>query len=144
MDFLAFYTLIFLALTTIVFSYDITCQWYRNLQTRMLRLPHEMWITDKLFDMLRFFIPKLHIYTHGSKCQYKYLFNFQKWSARTDGEDPEWFWSHINPASSSTREMSPGARFDAFDSHAAHWNWHKIVKLGVSVFYESMSNVNTD
>jgi Kyakuja-Dileera-Zisupton transposase len=139
MDFLAFYTLMFSALTTIVFSYDIACQWYRNLRTRMFRLPREMWITDDLFNALRFFIPKLHIYAHGPKCQYKYSFNFQKWSARTDGEDPERFWSHINPASSSTREMSPGARFDALDSHATHWNWRKIVKLGVSAFYTSVS-----
>jgi Kyakuja-Dileera-Zisupton transposase len=129
----------FLALTTIVFSYDIACQWYRNLRTRMLRLPPKMRISDHLFEVLRFFIPKLHIYAHGSKCQYKYSFNFQKWSARTDGEDPERFWSHINPASLSTREMSPGARFDTLDSHAADWNWRKIVKLGVSIFYESVS-----
>ncbi|KAH9983825.1 hypothetical protein BJV77DRAFT_1062348 [Russula vinacea] len=99
MDFLAFYTLMFSVLTTIVFSYNM----------------------------------RLHIYAHGAKCQYKFLFNFQRWSVRTDGEDPERFWSHINPASLSTREMAPGARFDALDSHAAHWNWRKIVKLSMSV-----------
>jgi hypothetical protein len=133
MDFLAFYTLAFSILTNIVFSYDIACQWSRNLKKRMLRLPSEMWIASYLFNALLFFIPKLHIYAHGPKCQYVYSFNFRKWSARTDGEDPERFWSHINPASLSTREMSPGARFDALDSHAAHWNWRKIVNLGISV-----------
>ena len=80
------------------------------------------------------FIPKLHIYGHGEKCQYKYSFNYQKWSARTNGEDPEQFWSHINPASLSTREMTPGAWFDALDSHAAHWNWCKIVRFGMSFY----------
>jgi hypothetical protein len=137
MDFLALYTLLFSTLTTIVFSYDIACQWHRNLRKRMLRLPREMWIAPDLFQALLFFIPKFHIYAHGAKCQYKYSFNFQRWSARTDGEDPERFWAHINPASLSTREMSPGARFDALDSHAAHWNWRKIVKLGMSVFHTS-------
>lgn len=139
MDFIVFYTLMFSVLTTIVFSYDIACQWYRNLKTRMHRLPREMWIATDIFLALRFFIPKLHIYAHGAKCQHKYSFNFQRWSARTDGEDPERFWSHINPASLSTREMSPGARFDALDSHAAHWNWRKITRLGMSVFHESVS-----
>jgi Kyakuja-Dileera-Zisupton transposase len=99
----------------------------------MLRLPPKMWIASDLFQALLFFIPKLHIYAHGAKCQYKFSFNFQRWSVHTDGEDPERFWSHINPASLSTREMAPGARFDALDSHAAHWNWRKIVKLGMSV-----------
>jgi hypothetical protein len=90
-----------------------------------------MWIPPEVFASLLFFIPKFHIYGHGDKCQHKYSFNFQKWSARNDGEAPEWFWSHINPLSSSTREMSPGARFDTLDSHAAHWNWRKIVKFGM-------------
>jgi Kyakuja-Dileera-Zisupton transposase len=141
MDFIVFYTLAFSILTNIVFSYDIACQWYRNLKTRMLRLPREMWISCDLFNALLFFIPKVHIYAHGPKCQYVYSFNFRKWSARTDGEDPERFWSHINPASLSTREMSPGARFDALDSHAAHWNWRKITKLGISVLHKSVSKL---
>jgi hypothetical protein len=92
-----------------------------------------MRISPLTFVTLQFFILKLHIYGHGDKCQYEYLFNFQKWSAHTDGEDPERFWSHINPASMSTKEMSPGARFDALNSHTAHWNWHKITKMGMSV-----------
>ena len=133
MDFIAFYTLMGAILTLIVFSYDIACQWSRNIMNRMLELPREMWISHQHFMGLQFFIPKLHIYGHGDKCQYKYSFNYRKWSARTDGEDPERFWSHINPASLSTREMTPGARFDALDSHVAHWNWRKITKLGMSV-----------
>jgi len=141
MDFIAFYTLMGAILTSIVFSYDIACQWFRNLKTRMLQLPCEMWIPPPSFVALRFFIPKLHIYGHGEKCQYKYSFNYQKWSARTDGEDPERFWSHINPASLSTREMTPGARFDALDSHAAHWNWRKIVRFGMSFYVTSRSRL---
>jgi Kyakuja-Dileera-Zisupton transposase len=133
MDFIVFYTLLWIIMTPLVVSYDIACQWSRNLRSRMLRLPQEMRISPLTFATTRFFIPKLHIYGHGDKCQYEYSFNFQKWSARTDGEDPERFWSHINPASMSTKEMSPGARFDALDSHAAHWNWRKITKMGMSV-----------
>jgi len=125
-----FYTLIGTIIGLLVFSYDIACQWSRNLKSRMLRLPRGMWISPLILAKLQFFIPKLHIYGHGDKCQYRYSFNFQRWSARTDGEDPERFWSHLNPASLSTREMSPGARFDALDAHATHWNWRKIVNMG--------------
>ena len=107
----------------------------------MLQLPHKMWITSEIFMGLQFFIPKLHIYGHREKCQYKYSFNYRKWSARTDREDPEQFWSHINPASLSTREMTPGARFDALDSHVTHWNWRKIVKFGMSILCDARSGL---
>ena len=120
MDFIAFYTLMGTILTSIVFSYNIACQWFQNIKKRMLRLPCEMWIPSESFAVLQFFILKLHIYGHREKCQYKYSFNYQKWSAHTDGEDPERFWSHINPASLSTREMTPSAQFDALDSHTVH------------------------
>jgi hypothetical protein len=49
--------------------------------------------------------------------------------ARTDGEDPERWWAHINPVSMSTKEMGPGARLDTLDDHAAAWNWQKITKF---------------
>ena len=50
--------------------------------------------------------------------------------ARTDGEDPEHWWAHINPVSMSTKEMGPGARLDTLDDHAAAWNWWKITRFG--------------
>ena len=132
MDFIAFYTLLGAILTSVVFNYDIVCQWLWNIQKWMLLLPCEMWISLQSFMNLWFFIPKLHIYGHREKCQYKFLFNYQKWSGCTDRENPKWFWSHINLASLSTREMTLGARFNTLGSHAAHWNWHKIVKFDMS------------
>jgi hypothetical protein len=44
MDFIAFYTLMGAIFTSIVFSYDIACQWFRNMKKRMHQLSHEMWI----------------------------------------------------------------------------------------------------
>jgi len=137
MDFLLFFTLLPSILMLIGLSYDFICQWLRKLKTRMLRLPQDMWMPAEVFATLLFFIPKFHIYGHGDKCQHKYLFNFQKWSTRNDGEAPEWFWAHINPLSMSTKEMSPGARFDVLDSHATHWNWRKIVNFGWSAFRDT-------
>ncbi|KAI0273137.1 hypothetical protein BGY98DRAFT_936390 [Russula aff. rugulosa BPL654] len=78
-----------------------------------------------IFTSIVFSYEILHIYGHGEKCQYKYSFNYQKWLAHTDGED-------LN-ASLSTGEMTPGAQFNALDSHAAHWNWHKIVRFDSSL-----------
>ena len=84
---------------------------------------------SSLVDMKKV-IPKLHIYGHGKSCQTNFSLNY---SARTDGEEPERWWAHINPISMSTREMGPGARQDTIDDHAAAWNWRKITGFGTSL-----------
>jgi hypothetical protein len=93
-----------------------------------------MQIPPALFVATRYVIPKLHIYGHGLKCQFKYSLNFLKWSARTNGEDIERWWAHLNPVSMSTKEMSPGARHDTLDDHAGAWNFRKITKFGLLFF----------
>jgi hypothetical protein len=50
--------------------------------------------------------------------------------ARTDGENPERWWAHINPVSMSTKEMGPGARQDTLDDHASAWNFRKVTGFG--------------
>ncbi|KAH7902764.1 hypothetical protein BJ138DRAFT_975668, partial [Hygrophoropsis aurantiaca] len=74
-------------------------------------------------------IPKFHIYGHGKQCQLTYSLNLLPHSARTDGEDPERWWAHINPISMSTKEMGSWSRRDTIDDHACSWNWHKVVTL---------------
>jgi hypothetical protein len=130
MDFLVFFTLIGVFLMQLVLSYDIACQWSRNLRTRMRQLPQWMRLPNFIWNSITFVIPKFHIYGHGKKCQSRFSLNFLKWSARTNGEEPERWWSHINPAGMSTREMTSGARHDVLDDHAAAWNWQKIVRFG--------------
>jgi hypothetical protein len=89
-----------------------------------------MQLSEEQLQFLRFAIPKFHIAAHGSTCQSSFSLNYQQYMARTDGEDPERWWAHINPVSMSTREMGPGARLDTLDDHAAAWNWRKITGLG--------------
>jgi hypothetical protein len=135
MDFIVLFTLIGVFITRLMLSYDIACQWSRNLRTRISQFPSWMRIPPSLFVATRYVIPKLHIYGHGNKCQYKFSLNFLKWSARTNGEDIERWWSHINPTSMSTKEMSPGARHDTLDDHAAAWNFRKITRFGLQLFF---------
>jgi hypothetical protein len=89
-----------------------------------------MRLSDKQLHLLRFAIPKFHISAHGLDCQSNFSFNFQPYMARTDGEDPERWWAHINPVSMSTKEMGPGAWLDTLDDHAGAWNWRKITGFG--------------
>jgi hypothetical protein len=127
MDFILLFTLIGVLVSHLVLSYDIICQYYRNFAKRLPQFPTWMQMPKSLLQRIVWVIPKFHIYGHGSKCQTRFSLNFLKWSARTDGEDPERWWAHINPVSMSTREMTPGARHDTIDDHAAAWNWRKIV-----------------
>jgi Kyakuja-Dileera-Zisupton transposase len=130
MDFIIFYTLIGTVLQLILFSYDIVCQWHRNLAKRLPQLPEVMRISLEQLQSARYVVPKFHIYAHGLLCQTRFSLNFLPFMARIDGEDPERWWAHINPVSMSTKEMGPGARLDTIDDHAGAWNWRKITGLG--------------
>ena len=114
-------------------SYDIACQWCQNFIKCMLQFPPGMQLPPHVIDDIKYRIPKLHISSHGPSCQSNYSFNFSQYSARTDGEEPERLWAHMNPVSMSTREMGPGAWHDTLDDHAASWNWRKITNLGHSL-----------
>jgi Kyakuja-Dileera-Zisupton transposase len=130
MDFIMLFTLLNIAIMQLVITYDIVCQWFRNLRKRNLQFPEWMRLPDRIFDITRFAIPKFHIYGHGKTCQTRFSLNFLKFMGRTDGEGIERWWSHINPVSMSTKEMGPGSRHDTIDDHAAAWNWQKIVGFG--------------
>jgi hypothetical protein len=134
MDFVVLFTLLNVFVMQLVLSYDIICQWARNFSTRIPQFPPWMRISPELFINTKYVIPKFHIHGHGSKCHFKFSLNFLKWSARTNGEDIERWWAHINPVSMSTKEMSPGARHDVLDDHAAAWNFRKIVNFGAFFF----------
>lgn len=130
MDFIVFFSLIGSYMLSLVFSYDIVCQWSRNLLKRMKQYPSFMQIDPKRILGAKFVLPKFHIFNHGLSCQLRYSLNYLKYSARMNGEDPERWWVHINPISMSTREMGSGSRTDTIDDHARAWNWRKITTLG--------------
>jgi hypothetical protein len=132
MDFILLFSLIGTVFwQQLLFSYDIVCQWFRNLKKRMAQFPDYMQIPAAQLSNITFVIPKFHIYGHGLACQTKFSLNFLPWMAEMNGEDPERWWAHINPISPSTKEMGPGSRSDTIDDHATAWNWQKIVGFGM-------------
>ncbi|KAJ7735423.1 hypothetical protein DFH07DRAFT_870763 [Mycena maculata] len=118
-------------------SYDICCQWSKNLVERLKKLPPGLRLTIVL--QLVFLIPKLHIYGHKLLCQLLISLNFMRGSARTDGEGIERPWANIGPVATSTREMGPGSRSDTLDDHWSHWNWQKLVELGLLLLRRLLS-----
>jgi hypothetical protein len=140
MDFIFFSAILGSLMLALTISYDICCQWSRNLLKRMPQLPTFMHVDGERLRKAKRVLPKFHIYNHGLKCILNYSLSFLRWSAASDLEDPERWWAHINPVSMSTKEMSEGSRHDTIDDHARWWNWRKITGFGMSssphaVFY---------
>ncbi|KAK7064875.1 CxC2 domain-containing protein [Favolaschia claudopus] len=111
-----------------VVSYDIVCQWYKQLKERLANLPPLV----RLHIILLFFafvIPKMHIHSHILACQLCFSLNLLPGAGQTDGEGIERPWANVGGVASSTREMGPGSRRDCLDDHWAFWNWCKLVGL---------------
>ncbi|KAJ3964320.1 hypothetical protein EV361DRAFT_70089 [Lentinula raphanica] len=114
---------------TIVQSYDIACQWSKNLYERMKNLPSQ--VSASLSQrQIYFAIPKLHIHGHNLSCQLSFSLNWLWGVGRTDGEGVERNWAHMGPVATSTRDMGPGNRHEVLDDHFGHWNWRGICRLG--------------
>jgi Kyakuja-Dileera-Zisupton transposase len=109
MDFIVFSALIGCAVLRILITYDIACQWSRNLATRLESYPEDMHIDLDQVDV-ETAIPSFHIRAHGSKCQQAFALAFFLYVARTAGEEVETGWAYMNVASPSVQEMAPAHR----------------------------------
>ncbi|KAG5635184.1 hypothetical protein H0H81_012123 [Sphagnurus paluster] len=133
MDFVFLRSLTETELVSFVVSYDIACQWSSNLWDRMKQYPRDLHVNSEGKMLFRFLVPKFHLPAHVMACQTPFLFNFNSYVGRTDGEAPECGWSHINPVAMSTQEMGPGHRRDTLDNHFGDWNWKKTCLMAPSL-----------
>ncbi|KAG1769718.1 hypothetical protein EV702DRAFT_1181707 [Suillus placidus] len=129
MDYLVFSALVGFTATMLNISYDIACQWSKNLWNRMDSIPAHLHIPRSNM-VIRYFVPKFHIAAHVAACQVNFSWNLTKWVGRTDGEAPERGWANANRVASSTKEMGPGTRRDTLDDHFGDWNWKKTTTVG--------------
>ncbi|KAF8588544.1 hypothetical protein K439DRAFT_1645511 [Ramaria rubella] len=113
----------------IILSYDIACQWYKNLKARTAAMPPELRL-DFESKWIRYIVPKYHLPGHAFPCQSPFSFNFCEGAGRMDGEGVERDWSQINPVVCSTKEMTPGHRTDTLNNHWGAWNWSKVTGMG--------------
>ncbi|KAJ7223218.1 hypothetical protein GGX14DRAFT_532116 [Mycena pura] len=111
-----------------IVSYDIVCQWWKNLMERLLLLPPLVRF-NLVLQLFRFVVPKMHIHGHTKACQVEYSLNLVPGSGQTDGEGIERPWAMIGGVAASTRNSGPGARADALDFQWTFWNWSKFVGL---------------
>ncbi|KAK7044331.1 CxC2 domain-containing protein [Favolaschia claudopus] len=113
-------------------SYDIVCQWHKNIWTRLSQYNPQL----RQRGLKRYYvwlIPKFHLPAHIEDCNILYSFNLTPFVGRTDGEAPERGWANINSIAPSTKEMGPGARRDALDDQFNDSNHKKIIGMGKSL-----------
>jgi hypothetical protein len=113
-----------------VLTYDIACQYHKKFFERLEALPSPVHLSTKK-EHWKFAVPKFHINGHERVCQENFSLHLTPGVGMTDGEGVERHWANLGPLGTSTREMGPGHRRDTIDDHLDHWNWSKMISLGV-------------
>ncbi|KAF7317461.1 CxC2 domain-containing protein [Mycena chlorophos] len=122
----------FSRLLRVMLSYDIACQWSKDLRKRLKHLPPlvRLYIARAFFGaMYRFVIPKMHIKGHILVCQLLFSLYLALAAGQLDGEGIERVWAMSGSLAGSTKMSGPGARSDQLDDHWGFWNWSKFVGL---------------
>ncbi|KAF9501454.1 hypothetical protein BDN71DRAFT_1347342, partial [Pleurotus eryngii] len=96
MDYLYFSSLRNHTPQVVVTSYNIACQWSRNLRARMATYPNSLVGTQYNELSITYLVPKFHLYAHRDNCQINYSFNLTPNVGRTDGKSPERGWAAMN------------------------------------------------
>ena len=110
-------------------SYDIMCQWSKNLRRRLSEFPLDgaEHLDDKIVARV---VPKFHLAAHRQECRANYSLNYEPGAGRRDMEGPKRTWFGLQ-GGGSTKDQGPGYWNDAMDDKFGHWNWTKLVHLGV-------------
>ncbi|RXW11429.1 hypothetical protein EST38_g14426, partial [Candolleomyces aberdarensis] len=128
MDYIILSALKWILLIHVVITYDIACQWSKNLEKRMEKLPENICLNTEKTSITAA-IPSWHINGHGSDCQTNYALAFRPGSGRTCGDEIESSWSQTNVLGASVREMASGGRHETLNDHFNGANIRKIVNL---------------
>ena len=115
-------------ISRVLVSYDIGCQWTKNLQAR---LDSYVVPTIDLSDLeyWKVVIPKFHLSGHGAACQVTFSLGYTKWAGWMDGEQIEAGWVQTTSMATWTRECGPNARRNILDDHWNASNWRKLLGL---------------
>ncbi|KAJ2911924.1 hypothetical protein MD484_g8492, partial [Candolleomyces efflorescens] len=128
MDYIIFCALLWTTLAQVVITYDIACQWSKNMPKRMDKLPKKVQL-DLEKTTITAAVPSWHINGHGADCQTNYALAYRAGSGRTCGDEIESTWSQTNVLGASVREMASGGRHESLNDHFNGSNFRKMVGL---------------
>ncbi|KAF9505571.1 hypothetical protein BS47DRAFT_1374298 [Hydnum rufescens UP504] len=118
MDYLVFSSICKNELHQLLFSYNIMCQWWKNLWShRHDKLPSNLQFNHENVHMDHV-IPKFHLHAHMKDFRH------------TDREVIERNWSAVNPAANSMKKMSEGSCHDTLDDIWEDLNYRKVITMG--------------
>ncbi|KAJ7473868.1 hypothetical protein B0H11DRAFT_1918683 [Mycena galericulata] len=128
MDYIVMSALRGFDLKELAISYDIACQWEKNLRERLRRLPPEL-LLDIENIFLQCGLPIWHASAHNKACASENTLNFLIGLGKSDGEGVERLWADLNRAALHTKDMSLGNRADTMEDKVDSHNFLK--NLGV-------------
>lgn len=123
-----------------MYTYDIVCQWYKNLAARIQKLPEHL--RPRPSCNIAYSVPKCHIKGHKFDCQCFHSLLVQLGVGQEDAEGIERIWAMINHSAGATREQLYGHRHDTLDRRMATHNWEKYTNLGMFAAVFRMFRMN--
>ncbi|KAJ7133853.1 hypothetical protein C8R46DRAFT_923494 [Mycena filopes] len=126
MDFVFFSAVLGFVLTYLVLSYDIACQFSKNIWTRMAKLPSKLHLNIDM-ENVRWMVPNFHLPPHKIGCHSAFSFHWLWGAGRTHGETVEQNWEFLNGIAASTKLMGLGARHTALEGLFSFHNFRRLV-----------------
>ena len=118
-------------LLLVAISYDIACQWAKNILRRIQDEKFPPDLRDALLKCaVKFAIPKYHFRAHKMEGNTTYSLWLMLGAAISDCEEVERAWWKFEGTQASIREMGPGSRHDTLEDHFGWGNWNKYMTLG--------------
>jgi hypothetical protein len=120
----------------IIFTYDITCQYYKNFWNRMRLLPEYLHLQIAEVDML-FFVPNFHLPPHKEPCHGPFSLHFARGVRMSNGEGIEQNWENSNGAANQTKQMGISSCQDTLDHILGVHNYRKSLALAQQNDFQS-------
>lgn len=113
----------------VTITYDIACQYKKNLKKRVEALPaalREFTVTNIIWAL-----PVWHGNVHEISCETENSNKYQVGVGKTDGEGIEHKWAAMNSMAYITKEEQPGARHDDLEDLSDLLSFKKNVEMGM-------------
>ncbi|KAJ7184066.1 hypothetical protein C8R46DRAFT_1208297 [Mycena filopes] len=129
MDYIVMSCLVGFALMLLTISYDIACQWKKNLRDRNDKLPTRIQLDLDNVEV-QCGLPVWHASSHELECSNENSLSFLVGVGKSDGEGVERTWADLNPSAFHTKEMSVGNRADTLEDKIDAHNFLKNLGQG--------------
>jgi hypothetical protein len=136
MDYIVMACLVGFALMMLTISYDIACQWKKNMRQRNDKLPEAIRLDVDNVE-IQCGLPVWHASSHETECSNENSLSFRVGVGKSDGEGVERTWADLNPAAFHTKEMGVGNRADTLEDKIDSHNFLKNLMHGMWLFIVS-------